>query len=154
MIDKNKLKNVFGEALRDAGFIKKSGSWYRSGSDAIVVLNLQQSDHGNYYYLNVDVSLKALSTELFPKGNHCHIQMRADGLVGDDILLLSKALDLDQGNEDDLSGFIDLLNQEILPLVGEFLSLDQLREHYKKSTFAKALLFWQARELLEMSSNG
>lgn len=149
MIDKNTLKNAFGETVRNAGFVKKSGSWYRSGADAIVVLNLQKSDHGNYYYLNVGISLKALSPDLFPKENHCHIQKRADDLVGDDLLLLNRALDLDEGNEEDLHRFIVLMNQRILPLTSEFLCLDQLREHYKKSTFKAALLFWQARELLE-----
>lgn len=150
MIDKNKLKNAFAAALRKAGFVKKSNSWYRSGEDAIVVLNLQKSPYGDNYYLNVGISLKTLSSEPFPKENHCHIQMRADDFVGDDIMLLNRVLDLNEGNEQDLSGFIELMNQIILPLTSEFLCLDQLRDHYRKSTFKAALLFWQARELLEM----
>lgn len=68
------------------------------------------------------------------------------------MLALNKALDLDEGDEEDLIGFVDLMNQRILPLVGEFLTLDQLREHYRKSTFKSALLLWQARDLLEMPS--
>lgn len=152
MIDKNNLKGTFDAMLRDASFIKKSGSWYRSGSDAIVVLNLQKSDHGHYYYLNLGISFKALSLEPFPKTNHCHIQISVDRLAGDDMLALNKALDLDEGDEEDLIGFVDLMNQRILPLVGEFLTLDQLREHYRKSTFKSALLLWQARDLLEMPS--
>lgn len=149
MIDKNHLKNAFGETLRNAGFVKKSDTWYRSGTDAIIVLNLQKSDHGNYFYLNLGISLKALSDELFPKVNHCHIQIGADSLVGDDLPFLSRALDLDEGNEEDLNRFIVMMNDRILPLTSEFLCLNQLREHYKKSTFKGALLFWQARELLE-----
>lgn len=150
MIEKNNLKKAFGETLRNAGFVNKSGSWYRSGTDAIVVLNLQKSDFGDYYYLNVGISLKALSDELFPKTNKCHIQIGGDNLVGeDDVLLFNKGIHLNEGDEKDLQGFVALMNTKVLPSISEFLRLDQLREHYKKLTFKKALLFWQARELLE-----
>ena len=151
MIEKTTLKKAFGETLHDAGFVSKSGSWYRSGSDAVVVLNLQKSDFGNYFYLNVGINLKALSDEPFPKSNQCHIGIRADNLVAeDDVLPLNMGINLDEGDDQYLKGFIDLMNMKVLPLIGEFLRLQQLREHYKKLTFKKALLFWQARELLEM----
>lgn len=150
MIDKNKFKNAFAEALVNAGFVKKSNSWYLSGEDAIVVLNLQKSDHGDYYYLNVGISLKVLSDQPFPKENHCHIQMRADNLVkSEEVHLLCLGMHLEEGGEADLSITTRLLKQEILPLTDEFLTLEQLREHYKKSTFKASLIFWKARDLLE-----
>lgn len=148
MIEKFALIKSFETTLRDAGLIKKSGSWYRAGADADVVLNLQKSDFGNSYYLNVGVNLKALSPEPYPKINQCHIQLSGDSLVGDDLLILNRALNLEEGNEEDLKLFIEIMERKILSLVVEFLSLDQLRDHYKQSTFKKALLFWQAREML------
>jgi len=148
MIEKQQLKSSLEKALRDAGFFRKAGSWYRSGADAIVVLNLQKSDFGDNYYLNIGINLKALSQESFPKVNICHIQMRADDLL-DEVTFL-RCFNLDKGVIADLKVFIDLLDRKLLHLLNDFLCIDRLREQYKNATFKKALLFWQARELLEI----
>lgn len=149
MIEKNDLKNAFAKTLRDAGYVKKSDSWYMPGEEAIVVVNLQKSDHGNYYYLNTGICLKALSDESFLKVNKCHIQISANNLAIDRHSL-DKGLNLEEGNSEDLAASMQVVGEQVLPKLSEFLSLSQLREHYKKSSFKAALMFWQARELLEM----
>lgn len=152
MIEKNTLITILDKTFRNAGFAKKSNSWYRSEADAIVVLNLQKSDFGNYYYLNVGVSLMALSTDVFPKENHCHIQLRADSLLNDDLITLNRALNLDEGDESDLAEFVDLMKGKFLPIITEFHYLTQLREHYRKSTFRRALVLMPAKEMLDAPS--
>jgi hypothetical protein len=54
MIDKKKLKTLFSQELRAAGFAAKSGSWYRDTEETVQVINLQKSNYDDSYFLNLD----------------------------------------------------------------------------------------------------
>ena len=75
--------NAFDQNLRQAGFIKKGDSWYFSGTETTLVANLQKSNYGNQYYVNLAVYVKQFGEEQFPKEHKCHIRMRLDALVTD-----------------------------------------------------------------------
>src|SRR5262245_50495126 len=75
------IKKPFEESLKNAGFTKKSGSWYHDKSDAILVANLQKSNYGDQYYVNLAIWLKALGDAQYPKEHKCHIGLRLDSLA-------------------------------------------------------------------------
>jgi hypothetical protein len=152
MIEKLDLKRSIDQTFREAGFTKKSGSWYRIGSDVVLVINLQKSDFGNHYYLNCGINLKALSDDLLPRINACHIQIRIDDLIGGDSSLLAKGLDLDEGSVEDLNELVLLIREKLLPMLPNLLSVSELRNCYRRATFKRALLFWEAREILEAAA--
>jgi hypothetical protein len=80
---RNIIKEAFGTAMEKAGFQKKSDCWYLRTQDAVLVANLQKSDYGDQYYVNLAVWLKALGDSTFPKEHHCHIRLRAVALDRD-----------------------------------------------------------------------
>jgi hypothetical protein len=88
------LESAMSEILKDENFQKKGNSWYMDGADSICVINLQKSDWGGQYYVNLGVSLKCLESSPFPKEHKCHIRSRLCELV-EDQELLSQSLNLE-----------------------------------------------------------
>ena len=152
MIEKIALKKALDGILIEARFQKKSNSWYMSGDDAVVVFDLQKSDFGAYFYINIGVSFKSLVNEGFPKINKCHISMRADRLVEGDADQLALGLDMNEGDECALSIAVDIVKNKILPIVVNFGNIEALRDFYSKGVLKNSLMHWQARELLESGS--
>ena len=81
MSERNAIHRVFDEFFRDAGYEKKSGSWYRRGEGVIAVSNLQKSQYGPRYYLNQGFWLCQLGDEHHPKPHKLHVQVRLEGLL-------------------------------------------------------------------------
>lgn len=67
---------VFREWGKANGFRRKGTSLYRDQAETVAVVNLQGSQYGGRYYLNVALWLKAVGETLFPKENHCHLRTR------------------------------------------------------------------------------
>jgi hypothetical protein len=74
---------VFDKFAAGAGFVKKSGSWYRASDEVITVLNLQKSQYGLSCYVNIAFCLRALGAETFPQEQKCHIRFRLEILLPD-----------------------------------------------------------------------
>lgn len=62
--------------LKAVGFKKKRGSWHREQDDLIHVVNIQGSQWGADFYLNIGVYLKALGQESRPPEYRCHFRSR------------------------------------------------------------------------------
>ena len=148
-MDKVELKREVGAVFQRAGFVRKSGAWYKSGSDSTLVVELQKSDFGDFFYLNLGVSIKALSDEAFPKVNACHVSLRADALLAADGVSVDLGLNMEEGTPQDFDATLRLITDQLLPLSSQFLDLEGLRRQYRQGTFKRALIFWQAREMLE-----
>jgi hypothetical protein len=72
---------AFEGPLGEAGFRKKSGSWYLDAPETILVANLQKSNWGPQYYVNLAVWFKALGTEEAPKEQFCHLRKRLESIT-------------------------------------------------------------------------
>ncbi len=59
-MDSKKFKNIFDEAARRNGFEKAFGGWFRESPECIVVLDLQKSNFGDYYELNIKIFVQGL----------------------------------------------------------------------------------------------
>ena len=64
--------------LKPLGFKKRAGTWHRATADAIHVVNVQGSQWGPEYYVNVGTYLRALGTEISPPVFRCHVQSRIE----------------------------------------------------------------------------
>lgn len=76
----NPVREVLASVLKEGGFTRRSNSWYWSGDETILVVNLQKSAFGEQYYINLAVWLKRLGDVQFPRENHCHLRLRVDSL--------------------------------------------------------------------------
>jgi hypothetical protein len=61
------IVTAFDEVMKKAGFRKKSGSWCLDTAETIAVANLQKSNYGEQYYVNLAVWLKGLADSVFPR---------------------------------------------------------------------------------------
>ena len=152
MIDKLTLKKTLGAVLGGSGFTRKGSTWFATSADVVTVVNLQKSDHGNYYYLRCGLHLRSLSEEWQPKINKCHIQFALEAFIPERADLFAKGLDLEAGDEDDLDALATLIAERCVPVLAELSTMDGLRRRYQQGALARSLIVWQARELLEAAA--
>jgi hypothetical protein len=69
--------------LKLAGFKKSGATWHRAGVSEIAVVNLQGSQWGPQFYVNLGVYFRELGTKAKPCEAECHIRSRLDAHVPD-----------------------------------------------------------------------
>jgi hypothetical protein len=111
-MNRNSLEATVSDALAPERSVKKKDHWYLDKSDIIWIVNLQKSDFGGKFYINVGLFIKPDITTVdefaasrlkerdedlkqyydyskqyalgqFPKEHHCDIRARLDALVPD-----------------------------------------------------------------------
>lgn len=141
----------FGKASCDS---KKSGSWYRRSDETVVVLNLQKSNFGPSYYVNVAVWLLAAGSADAPKPSHCHIQTRLEALVPAELQKrLEALLDLESPIEDNArhDELLALVDQHLLPLMEAAATLESLRSGAGQRFVEASLVDGDGQRLLAAS---
>jgi hypothetical protein len=78
VISKEEIINILKPILKDCGFKKRKATWHKIKDEFIFVINVQRSQWGPEYYINLGVYLRALGSELTPPVNLCHIQARVE----------------------------------------------------------------------------
>jgi Domain of unknown function (DUF4304) len=75
-IGKDEQIEALAQLLKPLGFKKLRGTWHRATADTIQVINVQGSQWGPEYYLNVGTYLRALGAEVAPPEFRCHVRSR------------------------------------------------------------------------------
>lgn len=70
------VKVTFDDFMKASGFVKKGGSWYSTSNDAVIVVELQKSQYGPKYYVNIAWWLRLLGNASAPKEHACHVRTR------------------------------------------------------------------------------
>jgi hypothetical protein len=76
----NVIKDTLAAVLKQAIFHRKGSDWFRDNDDTILVFNLQKSNFGDQYYMNLALWLRVLGHATYPKEHQCHIRMRGTAL--------------------------------------------------------------------------
>jgi hypothetical protein len=126
------FKKIFGEVSKENGFERAYEGWFKEFSEIIQVLDLQKSNYGSYYYLNV---------KLFIQGAFGRKYVKSKQLVkidGGDIFLrqpdnYSNLLDLDAPLEssDRKEGLKKMFNDFIIPFSNKTNTKEGIKELYK-----------------------
>lgn len=151
MSEQRFLVDTIGKLLRPAGFKKKSDSWYLSSEETISVINLQKSDFGKLYFVNIGVLLKCICKEDFPKEYKCHIRFRWTSLIPQDEKKLERLMDFNDeiiSDADRLREISRLLEAFILPFFSSAKTLDGLRKLFKSNNWPVCLVNVKAQEVL------
>lgn len=97
--------------MKERRFRKSGPTWHRDQQELIQVVNIQKSQWGDQFYINLGIYLKKLGTETRPTHYRCHIRFRIDFLLA----------------KEDLPTLNCLLNfDEPIPLVARYSELRQL----------------------------
>lgn len=75
------LQHALAPALKAAGFGKAGATWRRTNAATVGVLNLQGSQWGPSFYVNLGVYFRALGDRERPSEASCHIRIRLSELV-------------------------------------------------------------------------
>ncbi|MCW3111004.1 MAG: hypothetical protein JWQ09_5510 [Segetibacter sp.] len=69
-MDSKEFKKLFGEIAEKNGFSFEYGGWLKESNECIVVLDLQKSNFGNYYQLNIKIFVQGLLGNTYQKNKH------------------------------------------------------------------------------------
>jgi hypothetical protein len=140
------ILGVLTPVLRNAGFVKKGLIWRRKRGDFTDVLSVQRSQWGPVCYINLGLSINALSETPLPLPHRCHVEGRLSEHN------IQTALDGDSGmSEDERLDRIDRgLREEALPWFDAASSIDALRTIAASGQF-RALLTGEAQKFLDPS---
>ncbi|MBA3734959.1 MAG: DUF4304 domain-containing protein [Actinobacteria bacterium] len=151
-------RNVVQEALerfgRQAGLEKKSGAWYRGGDEVIAVVDLQKSQYGPQYYLNLGFWLRELEGERYPKGSECHILLRLETLVPQERHRIVHLLDMEEDVPDEqrIEELVALLTDRVLPVIERAGTVAGLRALVDDGTLASAAIRGPAQRVLSSAT--
>ena len=113
------------------GFTRKGTTLRRDQAETIAVVNLQGSQWGGRYYVNVALWLKVLGdSDPFPFEHQCHLRTRLSHLVPDERELL-ELLDMENGIDAGVRAhrLQRLLQDNLTPVLRETETIALLREH-------------------------
>jgi hypothetical protein len=142
------IQRAFEGPLKQEGFQKKSGSWYLNGFETVVVANLQKSNYGEQYYVNLAIWLKALGDDLFPKEHKCHIRLRLGSLVGQQPL---RCFDMDDTSITEAArdtSIRTVVEREVIPFLKECSTLKGIRRHLDDGKLRSGFVHRQVLDLL------
>ncbi|MBB6406220.1 DUF4304 domain-containing protein [Arthrobacter sp. AZCC_0090] len=157
MSTRNLIQTTFDEFGKSLGGSKKSGSWYVTGPNAIAVLNLQKSQSGPRYYLNVGLWFLGVAPAMNPKRSHCHVQSRLETLVpAAHRKHLEELLDLDHavGDEERRTELLAVLTSQLEPLLEAGMSDSGLATEAGQHFLTKSLIDGDGQRFLAAQAAG
>lgn len=154
MSGRNIIQIAFDDFMKSVGFSKKSGSWYRTGDGVVTVVELQRSQYGKQYYINVALWLLALGDATAPREHACHVRTRLSRLVGDSESELAALLDLDtlRADSDRRTALASFLDKHLVPVLDASVSVDVLRTTVGRRLIEASLVSGPARAFLGSST--
>lgn len=67
-MDSKEFKKIFDDIASKNGFEKAFGGWFRESDECINVLDLQKSNFGDYYELNIKIFVQSMFGNAYVKG--------------------------------------------------------------------------------------
>lgn len=77
----NVVAQSLDSVLREHGFTRRKKTWYRREEETILLVNLQKSDVGEDFYINLGILIRRLSENPAPKVSECHIMERLESIA-------------------------------------------------------------------------
>ncbi len=127
------FKQMFSDVAKDNGFEKAFEGWFKESDEIIHVLDLQKSNFGKFYYLNIKLFIQGIFGNVYEKSKKL---VKTD--VGNIFLRqpenYSCFLNLEEPltDEDRKKGLQDLFNNFIVPLSINSSTKNGIRELHKK----------------------
>ena len=149
----NPIKLAIEAALKGAQFQRKSSTWYRDMEEAVVIVDVQKSNFGEQYYVNLGILVKELGQirdKLPPKENECHIRLRLESLTHEEEQYVQEVvLRLDNtslGPKERQQRVHDLIAEVALPFLLQCGTRAGIREAERRGQLRDALVHKAVRE--------
>jgi hypothetical protein len=148
---RNEIQRTFDTFGGSAGMLKHSGSWYRDHGEVTTVLNLQKSQYGLRYYVNIGLWLHVIGEATFPPERECHVRLRLDALATD-TYETEKLLDLGSDVPEGERGrrLSALLQSIVGPFLERVATVEGVREMGRQGLLRAAAIRGPALRVLEI----
>lgn len=149
----NEIKLGINDALKEEGFYRKSTTWYREMNETLLVVNLQKSNFGDIFYINLAIEVKTLPA--YPgskppqKAHQCHIQVRIDSVEPAEDEQIKRLLNLEDAtipSIDRRRGIKQAVVRIALPLLTQCSTIDGIRIAYSQGKLEHAAIFKSVRD--------
>jgi hypothetical protein len=152
---KEELKNVANSALCKFNMARKGWTWYSDDGENIVAVDLQKSDYGLNYYVNLCCSPEGITVEgsPTPKEHKFPIRIRGENAFPDQADKIKKMFNLDESfiSDSERSEFIfDFLFTKAGPFLQEIKSVSGLKRAIAEGDFERGLINRAAQSRLEL----
>jgi hypothetical protein len=125
-----RLAQAIAPVMKQAGFKKKGQSWRFATLETIAVLNLQKSQWGPDYYINLGVLIRALDPHPQPDVFSCPLHIRVESLLPE-LATARELFDFSNSKYETDQGYLEMaevVGVYALPLLKQCGSLDGIRD--------------------------
>lgn len=124
------------------GYRKKADSWFLERPETILLINLQKSQWGDQYYVNLAIWLRGLADakSIPPKEQDCHVRVRLTSLTTEAI---ERALDFSAGllTMSERKRIVEECIRDVaIPFLEECGTLEWLKRQYTSGSLARAMV--------------
>lgn len=151
MTNRNFAQQMIDRVLSVGAFDRRGSRWTRDADEVFQSVELQQSQFGEQFYVNIGLWLKALGPSAKMQEKDMHVRLRADGVLQSiHKEQLSKALDFDQELPLDQRESIvgNIFEATVLPHLNEWRSVKGVARALSSGDLHDALIRREARTLL------
>jgi len=117
LMEHEQFKSLLGDVAARFGFERAYGGWFMESPETIIVLDLQKSNYGDYYYLNIKIYVQGLFGKKYKRGKELvrsevgNVFMRPPTTY-DDVFNMETVIDL----RDRVKGLHHLFSEYIQPI--------------------------------------
>ena len=123
------LQQILAPTMKAAGYRKSGATWHFTDPDFIRVLNIQGSQWGSSFYLNMGIYIRAIGEKAKPCEYDCHLRSRVESK---DRAVLNAALNFE--NPISISD-----RSQVLVTAIESIALPWLEGHASKEGITRTL---------------
>lgn len=149
-MDKKQLKKLFGKTLELHGLRRSGTTWYLESEEAVAVVNLQSSNFGEQYFINLASWLKCFGEEKNPKENKCPIRIRLTSAFPTERGKIESVFDLEHISLSDVEREKEaetIVSNCLIPFLEKLATLTGIRQLYKEGKLRKGLVHLKVKEL-------
>lgn len=139
----SKLLLTLFDSLRDHGFDRRGLTWTRRSDETVFVFELQASNHGDFYYINIGIWLLALGQAQRLSINRCHAYGRLGSSEVETALDFAESISVQR--ESTLSAFRDSV---LVPLAENCTTVRGASEMLASGVLRIPIVRPEARDLL------
>lgn len=132
-MNSKEFKKLFGEVAKSSGFESTSGGWCKESSECLIILELQKSNYGNYYQLNIKVYIQGVFGKTYQPCKKL-IKSSMGHINSSETKEYKNVFDFDKPLDDDLriNHLKELFQSHIVPFSDKTSSKSGIRELVKK----------------------
>lgn len=152
-MDKKELESLLNRELLTHRFNKKSASWYRQEKGALQVVDLQKSNFGLQFYVNIccvpdGMAIDGMPT---PKEHKCPIRIRLDAAFPQRKDQIKATFDLEELSLPDserAANISDIVASLILPFLENMKDAPSLKRSIESGLLDQGMVYLSAKKFL------